>query len=81
MCMLFSRAHAGNASPKVSWFSRSAVQPRARGERHLKVIYSDIYSGSAPDTRGTYDLANNQEDVIRFSPAHAGNANTEWRTQ
>ena len=65
-------AHAGKTCPGSGCERDRQAHPRSRGENTLIMIYSFIYSGSSPLTRGkrARDAAN--LDYAGLIPAHAG---------
>ena len=70
----FIPAHAGNARQDSSSGASVAVHPRARGERSPGGPCRPPSPGSSPRTRGTRDVHLRAHAVVRFIPAHAGNA-------
>ena len=72
----FSPALAGNTTTERPPPEVAAVQPRARGE-HLRAPQAQgIPCGSAPRSRGTREQRQEDLNIIRFSPALAGNTRT-----
>ena len=70
----FSPACAENAIAERPHPAGIAVQPRVCGERCVGVYLYARSNGSAPRVRGTRYTVKNEDDIIRFSPACAGNA-------
>ena len=70
----FSPACAGNAKSRRSIRTAMTVQPRMRGERGVLSLAAIPALGSAPHARGTLRRRAVLIDLIRFSPACAGNA-------
>ena len=73
-CRRFIPACAGNAVPSQRTALRNPVHPRMRGERVPGVRLSTATSGSSPHARGTHSAIVVQDDIRRFIPACAGNA-------
>ena len=69
----FIPAHAGNGAPARGRRSRTAVHPRACGERAMKRNTSTNAVGSSPRMRGTAAGSQGAGKQRRFIPAHAGN--------
>ena len=78
-CDRFIPAPAGNAMPCGHQPRRSAVHPRACGERSTKCPCSARNSGSSPRLRGTPASTCFSRPAERFIPAPAGNASPSRR--
>ena len=70
----FIPAHAGNAERMTSVARPITVHPRARGERRFGGAITYTHRGSSPRTRGTPADLELACEVVRFIPAHSGNA-------
>jgi hypothetical protein len=70
----FIPARAGNARSSSGASMRTAVHPRACGERYQVAIKAPPEHGSSPRVRGTPRLADHGVHPHRFIPARAGNA-------
>ncbi len=70
----FIPARAGNAATFCLRRSRSAVHPRACGERTITTSAISSAAGSSPRVRGTPRNRSPMEPGRRFIPARAGNA-------
>ncbi len=69
----FSPARAGNTLALVTRWLIEPVQPRACGE-HCDAVTEDFQdAGSAPRVRGTRRPSAHMKQIVRFSPARAGN--------
>ena len=75
----FIPAHAGNAHRLGIASTRCQVHPRACGERFVGLNFSSGHSGSSPRMRGTLRCRRRVAGLLRFIPAHAGNARA-WGT-
>ena len=69
----FSPARAGNTDPSMSTSDQVAVQPRACGEHLFWNSLRLSVFGSAPRVRGTPVRDDADPQLLRFSPARAGN--------
>ena len=79
MRLRFIPARAGNGAWSRSAWSRSAVHPRARGERVDHKSINAIINGSSPRARGTVKREKEGTKAHRFIPARAGNgARSAW---
>ncbi len=70
----FSPACAGNSLMRLSRHRSAAVQPRVRGELHVRADAPRPRLGSAPRARGTRPGLACPASPCRFSPACAGNS-------
>ena len=70
----FSPACAGNAQPHADAADTGTVQPRVCGERFQTCLHIGLRVGSAPRVRGTLAAKGFAQQLVRFSPACAGNA-------
>ena len=70
----FIPARAGNAAGAIGRYSRSAVHPRACGERFSTLECDSNTTGSSPRVRGTRQRERRGRCGRRFIPARAGNA-------
>ena len=69
----FSPACAGNGISDTGQLHPIPVQPRVCGERLGMSDFISERDGSAPRVRGTEDAAGEDAQLVRFSPACAGN--------
>ena len=69
----FIPARAGNGHRRWRCGRRSAVHPRACGERASEIARASEWFGSSPRVRGTDDGASGVGRRRRFIPARAGN--------
>ena len=81
LSLRFSPARAGNTISSPTRCTAAAVQPRACGEHtYLARDLGGVF-GSAPRVRGTLCNGPEAPELIRFSPARAGNTTRRWPTR
>ncbi|EXJ14566.1 hypothetical protein D779_2358 [Imhoffiella purpurea] len=76
--MRFIPAGAGNGKADVKQVEVSAVHPRRRGERALRIAVTTWSHGSSPQARGTGHHGLRLRRFHRFIPAGAGNGRSTW---
>ena len=74
----FIPAYAGNATAAIGERFRRAVHPRVCGERYRCNWGAFPKGGSSPRMRGTRESVQGADEIQRFIPAYAGNAQCMW---
>ena len=69
----FTPAYAGNIASAPYTTGISQVHPRIRGEYEMQTLMLLAHLGSPPHTRGILRLSLLVVQIIRFTPAYAGN--------
>ena len=77
----FIPAHAGNTISSLLLLKSCEVHPRPCGEYMPSPCISLIFLGSPPPMRGIPTIRHIILNIVRFTPAHAGNTCRTWRNR